>query len=298
MACFKPVHAHRLPDGRVVMVGSGKIFSLELPCGQCTGCRLRRSAVWAMRCVHESSLYPSNCFITLTYSPEFLPSDNGLHYEHFQNFIKRLRARKEFKGVTVRYFMAGEYGDKRGRPHFHAILFNVDFPDRKLYRLTHAGHHLDTSVLLSSIWPYGFASIGSVSFESAAYVARYCVQLKTGKKYENFYKWVDTETGEVHNRVPPFCRMSKYPPIGHGWLDKFYSDVYPRDGVLMSGVMVKPGRAYDKIYAKHFPEIFEAVKAKRILDIRANSRDNTYRRLQVKEAVALAKVSILKRGFY
>jgi len=48
-----------------------------VPCGQCIGCRLERSRQWAVRCVHESSLYDRNCFITLTYSDEYLPRDGS-----------------------------------------------------------------------------------------------------------------------------------------------------------------------------------------------------------------------------
>ena len=45
----------------------------------------------------------------------------------FQKFIKRLR-----KDYDIKYFACGEYGDKTLRPHFHAILFGVNFSDDKI----------------------------------------------------------------------------------------------------------------------------------------------------------------------
>ena len=106
-------------------------MEITIPCGQCIGCRLERSRQWAIRCVHEASLYQDNCFITLTYSPEHLPKDNSLHKEHFQLFMKRLR--KAF-GQKIRYFHCGEYGENFSRPHYHACLFNVDFKDKELLK--------------------------------------------------------------------------------------------------------------------------------------------------------------------
>ena len=64
----------------------------------------------------------NNCFITLTYKDDQLPENNSLDYTHWQKFIRSLKKRNN--GKTIRYFAVGEYGDQRGRPHFHALLFN------------------------------------------------------------------------------------------------------------------------------------------------------------------------------
>jgi len=105
---------------------------VELPCRQCIGCRLEYSRQWAIRCLHEASLYDENCYITLTYDDQKLPESydikNGLDLSHFQLFMKRLR--KKY-GAKIRFFHCGEYGEDRGRPHFHACIFNHDFQDKK-----------------------------------------------------------------------------------------------------------------------------------------------------------------------
>ena len=93
--------------------------------------------------------------------------------------------------------MCGEYGENRGRPHFHACLFNFDFPDKKVWRKTSQGHPVWRSPSLEALWPYGFSEIGSVTFQSAAYVARYIMKKATGRDAEQVYEWTDPLTGEV-----------------------------------------------------------------------------------------------------
>lgn len=192
MPCFKPLDAWRPIDSsskKLVFSYNAKHCGsvtpdLQVPCGRCVGCRLERSRQWAIRVVHEASLHERNCFITLTYSDLHLPDDRGLHYDHFQLFMKRLR--KKY-GDGIRFYMCGEYGDKLGRPHFHACLFNHDFDDKKLWQTTPSGSRLFRSSDLESLWPYGFSSIGDVTFESAAYVARYIMKKVGGDAADEHY---------------------------------------------------------------------------------------------------------------
>lgn len=196
MPCFKPLDAfiskHYHPDTgkRSILFGvPGNVMafdSVKLPCGQCVGCRLERSRQWALRCMHESKLHDRNCFITLTYDEAHLPPDRGLHYRDFQLFMKRLR--KRF-GDNIRFYMCGEYGEKVGRPHFHACLFGHDFDDKKLWSTTPAKSKLYRSESLEELWPNGFSSVGDVTFESAAYVARYITKKITGEAAESHYKF-------------------------------------------------------------------------------------------------------------
>jgi hypothetical protein len=122
--------AVRMVDGSVKFVSRNKKGvdgTLELPCGQCIGCRLERSRQWAMRCLHESSLYDRNAFVTLTYDDEHLPPGGSLNYPDFQRFMKRLRKNSK---SPIRFYMGGEYGESTLRPHFHVCLFGYDFPDK------------------------------------------------------------------------------------------------------------------------------------------------------------------------
>ena len=271
--------------------------SLELPCGQCIGCRLERSRQWAMRCLHEASLHERNAFITLTYDDSNLPPGGSLNYSDFQKFMKRLRKRI---GGNVRFYCGGEYGENTIRPHYHACLFGYDFPDKVYYKKTSSGEKIYTSKLLESLWPFGLSSVGDVTFESAAYIARYCVQKVTGQAATSHYR-VITDDGEIIDRVPEFNKMSLKPGIGSRWLEKYRSDVYPRDYVVINGVKTKPPKYYDVLFEREYPGVFSDLVARRELDMaQLRLRDpDEFRdaRLGVKEQVTLARSSMLKRSF-
>ncbi|WP_422851467.1 rolling circle replication-associated protein [Candidatus Ruthia endofausta] len=130
VACFHPLTAYCDYDSTVIHFNSPLPYetTLLLPCGQCIGCRLERSHQWAIRCIHEASLYPDNSFITLTYDNDNLPSNRSLDKRHFQLFMKPLR--KKYSHKKICFYHCGEYGDLHKRPHYHAILFNHHFEDR------------------------------------------------------------------------------------------------------------------------------------------------------------------------
>lgn len=297
MACFSPLSAWQLDSGEIVFAERGKVRrELTLPCGQCIGCRLERSRQWAVRCMHESQMHAHNSFITLTYDDEHLPRHGSLEYRHFQLFMKRLR--KLYSGV--RFYMCGEYGEQYGRPHYHACLFGVDFTDRDFYRRLPSGSDLYTSKILESLWPSGFSSVADVTFESAAYVARYCTKKVTGARAEEHYSRVVAETGEIVSITPEFNRMSnggrnRTGPIGKSWFDKYKTDVYPQDYVIVRGMKCKPPRAYDKLLESIDPWTFESIEFGREMKRLASLDDNTYDRLRVRENVTRARLSFKKR---
>lgn len=296
MACFKPLKAFQCFDKSIVFTEARKhdiVRSLELPCGQCVGCRLERSRQWAIRCMHEASLYKDNCFITLTYDEEHLPDDYSLHYDDFQRFMKRLR--KRYQGKTIRFYMAGEYGENFGRPHFHACIFNLDFEDKYLWQKTDSGSKIYRSKILEELWPFGYSSIGEVNFQSAAYVARYIMKKVTGDMAEQHYEEVNFNTGEIVNRKPEFNKMSLKPGIGYKWYQKYKDDVYPHDYVIVNGKKCKPPKFYDKKYADDYPYEFDQLQWEREKSAKAQIFDNTPERLLVKEEVLKAKLSRLKR---
>lgn len=297
MPCFHPLRAFKTAAGDVVFSELRRfdvIAQLSLPCGQCVGCRLERSRQWAVRCMHESSAHSQNAFITLTYDDAHLPPGGSLRYGDFQKFMKRLR--KVVGPQGVRFYMCGEYGDLEFRPHFHACLFGYDFPDKVMFKSTGSGSKIFTSAILERLWPFGLSSTADVTFESAAYVARYCMKKITGKGSSDFYRRVDPDSGEIFDLVPEFNKMSLKPGIGANWYSKFRSDVYPHDYVVVRGKECKPPKYYDKLYAKEFPEKFEDLQFIRELDGRFRFPDNTDERLAVKEAVAIAGLNQFKRS--
>lgn len=264
---------------------------MSVPCGQCVGCRLERSRQWAVRCEHEISLHEHNCFVTLTYDDNNLPVDESLSLPDIQKFNKRLR--KKF-GAGIKIFYAGEYGDINRRPHYHSILFNMNFPDRKPFKRLGSGFTIDQSAILSELWPFGFSSIGAATFESAAYVARYCLKKVTGEASAEHYKHV-TRYGELVDLVPEFAHMSK--GIGAEWLKRHCSDVYPADRVVSRGGRVgRPPRYYAKYFASVNPMMSDELKEQRALSGIAEAWNNTPQRLAVREQVKQAQLRHLRRS--
>lgn len=305
MTCYSPIKCYRSKE--LSATGKRKLVFLEkysngetqeIACGQCIGCRLERSRQWAVRISNEASLYEKNCFITLTYSPEHLPADGSLDVRHFQLFMKKLRFKYRNK---IRFFHCGEYGEKLGRPHYHACLLNFDFPDKRLIRTSDRGDQIYSSSSLDQIWGFGRTEIGSVTFESAAYVARYITKKVTGKLAASHYSCVDVETGEIIQLKPEYTTMSRRPGIGQPWLEKFSGDVFNHDYlVTRSGVKIPPPRYYNNRYEVMNPEHYKKIKMKReqndanVYGTDENKRrrlDNTEQRLQVRETVHKASVS-------
>jgi len=303
MPCFHPLEAYKNRLSEASRVGKAIEFNpsavqrskepydpIKLPCGQCVGCRLERSRQWAMRCVHEAQLYADNCFITLTFDDQSLharPNPWSVDVRDFQLFMKRLR--KRF-GAGIRFYHCGEYGEKNGRPHYHACLFNFDFPDKKLWKITKGGCRLYTSDALAELWPYGFSTIGDVTFESAAYVARYIMKKINGELAEEHY--VD-EDGVILN--PEYTTMSRRPGIGRGWLDKYFSDVYPHDHVVINGVKMKPPKYYDGVLKTERPYEFDEIKENRLTGMEKHADNNTPERLSVRENITKARLKLLVR---
>lgn len=297
MPCFRPLTAYKVAGGVSFSEGAESgfgAFPLRLPCGRCVGCRLERSRQWAVRCMHERQMHGLNCAITLTYSDDHLPGPS-LVYDDFQRFLKRLR--KRISPVKIRYFGCGEYGERRGRPHFHAILFGMDFLDKKPMKDTSAGSKQWSSALLEEVWGLGRCTVGECSFETAAYIARYCLDKVTGPMAEAHYRRVDEETGEITQLEPEFNFMSLKPGIGASWLDRFgATDVFPFDRVVSRGHEAKPPRYYDKRLSQVDPERWKEVRYTREERAFEFLKDSTPDRLAVRETVATANVKRFARG--
>jgi len=296
VSCFHPLDAwSRLKKSGKREIWFPKLHNYEsgdqritLPCGRCIGCRLDRSRDWALRCVKEAQLHEENCFVTLTYRDEDLPHDGSLVKPHWQKFVRKLR--KRISPRKVRYFHAGEYSEL-GRPHYHALLFGYDFKDRVIFKRAKEGN-LYTSETLDDIWGKGFTSVGDVTFESAAYVARYCLKKVYGEKsdehYERVYEW-----GTVFIE-PEYSTMSRRPGIAKQWYDEFKDDAYPSDYITSDGRKMRPPRYFDEMLTLEKPEVMKEIKEKRIRSIK--HKDNTPERLRDREIVKNAQLLQLKRS--
>lgn len=323
VACYGPLDAHQAYPGAPLSFGAPVAGGrdLQVACGQCLGCRLERSREWAIRCLHENQMHDESCFITLTYDDTSLPVDRSLHYPDFQLFMKRLRAhyseRQRITGGStdkelrhsgtsgpdanercpakrIRFFMCGEYGELTARPHYHACLFGVRFNDLEIIKRLSSGHNLYKSGILSSLWPHGHSSVGEVSFDSAAYVARYIVKKITGARAAEHYKYISPE-GEVFVRKPEFTHMSLKPGIGAEWYKKFGCEVYPRDEVVIGGKKMVPPKYYDNLLEKDDWDTYEWLQFERYKKGLRLVDDATPERLRARETVARAALAFKRR---
>lgn len=290
LTCFSPLKGYRgaVPNdnGRHPVVFSSGDGTpdrkVNIPCGQCVGCRLERSRQWAMRCVHEASLYENNCFLTLTYNDEHCPI--SLNRVDLQKFLKRLR--RKYSNKRIRFYGCGEYGEENERPHYHVCLFNHRFDDAVLYSYRDSVR-LYISESLMRLWPFGFSTIGDLTFESAAYTARYIMKKVTGQKACDRYDVIDWSTGEIIERMPEFNCMSLKPGIGYDWFKKFKSDCYPSNEVVLRGRKMRPPKFYDKKLQEE--EAFK-YKLERINGALRYAHNNTPERLRVRERVASSRM--------
>lgn len=314
MPCYRPLHGYRSREltekgkRKIVFNPSDGYLDMEItiPCGQCIGCRLEKSRQWAIRCVYEAQMYDSNCFITLTYDNEHLPKDHSLKLEHFQKFFKLLR--KRFKGEKsifdesrgkhirpIRYFHCGEYGDEYSRPHYHACVFNFDFPDKELWKTTN-GVNLYTSEICNSIWKKGYCVIGDVTFDSAAYVARYIT--KKLNNDDEAYTRINFIDGEIFPVKPEYATMSRNGGIGKEWFKRFKDDVYPHDYVVVNGKKMKPPKFFDKLLEEvdHF-EYHRVKDARKDVSEDFIKENETYRLLAREKFKKLQLNQTLPRRF-
>lgn len=349
MACFNPLLGYyareRSANGKRRIVFERNLGFADrpvaVPCGQCIGCRLEHSRQWAVRCMHEASLFERNCFITLTYNNFYLPfvgapvasvegvspyaavSERARHFypvlgpegpnkgfvfdRYFGNrvfpstllrvdtqlFMKRLR--KKY-GKNIRVYGCGEYGEKYGRPHYHFCLFNHDFADKVVTKEQDNGYLLFESASLNDLWAFGSHTIGELTFDSAAYCARYVTKKLTGEDASGRYCSVEASTGEIFSAEKEFPVMSRRPGLGARWIDKFEGDVYPSDFVVVNGAKARPARYYDNRYELSHEDVMQRVRKRRVRVARKYTDNNTPERLRIRALVAKAKLKLKSRN--
>jgi len=280
--CLSPRTVGFKSDGKTISFSpkhySKEYATFQIPCSKCRACRLEYARQTAIRCVHEASLYEKNVFLTLTYSEENLSSDK-LQYAHFQKFVKDLRtyryeqlldqmfprviraeqrrlwrelpkSRRDdlYETIRISVFCAGEYGDRKKRPHWHALIFNYRPSDGVHKYTSENGDKVESSQFLSQLWPHGIIEYGTVSYDSASYCARYALKkLYHGKDGEHEYN--------------PISRRSSANAIGKRWIEKNWQDVF-NEGKLVfkKGDQYKTcgiPRYYEKWLKKYQPDAWK-----------------------------------------
>ena len=228
-------------------------------------------------------MHEENSYLTLSYDEINIPEHDSLLKSDFQKFIRSLRQATKQK---IRYFMCGEYGDKTSRPHYHAILFGYDFPDKELWQIRDKTKRVYRSKELEHHWTYGNSEIGSVNFATCGYVARYIIKKQNGARAKAHYG----------KRLPEYTQMSLRPGIGKSWYLKYKADIFPDDTVIHNGRKYPAPKYYRALLAKEDPVLYEKLRALRI-EKAQNNPDNTEDRLAVREKCKLKQAERLERNY-
>lgn len=296
MPCTSPIRAHQPQVGAPLKFYKKTdpqywvepYNGLAVPCNQCQDCRIRRLSDWGLRMMHHASTHERNCFLTLTYDDAHLPEHGTLYKPHLQQFFKRLRY---YHGGRLSYYACGEYGETTQRAHYHVCLFGHDFDDKVAFRKI-GEHQLYLSDQLTKIWGHGNTSVGSLTYESAAYTASYVMKKMLGKGCPRYVR-LDTETGELIPLVQPFAVMSLRPAIASAWLHTYHADIYghDKDTIRRNGKELKPARYYDKIYDTINPAHMSKIKQLRV----DNHEPLTVQQLRARASITRARMKQKQR---
>lgn len=253
---------------------NSKFGLIKVPCNHCYACSLTYSAEKATLMMLETQKSDQNYFITLTYDEEHLPIAEEQHYtepltgekidipnqgdfeptlvpEDMKTFINTLKRHYNRKGINdIKYMYCGEYGETTDRPHYHLILCNCPLETEEFYSpkqdtdLNMHYHHK----YLDKIWGKGLIDIAEVTFNSCAYVARYCAK----KRKENYDKLDLLKRG----KYPEFIRTSVN--LGKDYYEENKENIYETDELIMKTLngnvaTVKPPKKFDEWYQKEKP---------------------------------------------
>lgn len=266
MQCIRPIKASFNNEGDLVFntrLASKELVPFAFPCRKCLPCRLNIAREKAIRCWHESKMYEENIFLTLTYDEEHLESPK-LIYKHWQKFIQDLRdfeSKDLPERKTIPYIVTGEYGEENKRPHWHAILFNYQPSDAKHERDTENGEKVYSSRIITNIWNNGKSEFGSVTLDSAGYVARYAAKkLVHGKDQD-------------HDFHPIHRTSSKY-AIGKSWIEKNYRHTFSNGFIVLpNGSQCKIPRYYEDWFKKEHPAKWREYATNLKLDLQKQAEE-------------------------
>lgn len=215
-------------------------------------------------------------FVTATYSNEHLPDNYSLNKRHHQLFMKRLRERFD---TNIRFVMCGEYGKQTLRPHYHYILFGLNFSDLSVYRRSLKGHIIYTSEILTGLWKLGHVSIAPFSRQTGSYLAGYITKaFKSSDEEANavYFTRIHPLTGEEVRVMPEFLLASRKPGIGLPWFEKYGQHLPYDDFIIVDGAK----RPVPPYFLKKLPEeLVQSMKQRRKTFAATKAADNTESRL-------------------
>lgn len=266
---------------------SAHVKTNVIPCGHCIECKQQRASDWSVRVFYESKKYIHNCFLTLTFDDRKIDpgreQNRVLYKKDIQLFIKRLRqylVRHVDKNLKIKYFLAGEYGSRTHRPHYHICLLGYGFENCHLYKVnkSKSGYDMFTCPELESLWKYGFCYIQKLTAETCSYAAGYCLKKLSPKaqmfedamilkeqenrrEYENYiYKNVkDKKKVEIlcKDYTPQyqrtFCTMSRRPGLGLLTFLKSCKEILNRGFINIGKVKKRIPRYFRQKLEKLFP---------------------------------------------
>lgn len=307
MQCIRPIKAGFDRAGDITYRNSNiskELASFAFPCRKCLACRLNIAREKAIRCIHEAKTHEHNIFLTLTYNDDHV-GDGRLNYLDFQLFMKRLRKhviknihdKENQKLLNISFMVTGEYGDKTKRPHWHAIIFNYRPKDQKHKYTSHSNEQVFTSQELTDLWGKGNVEYGSVTMESAGYVARYSAKkLSHGKDNE-------------HNFHPIHKTSSKH-AIGKKFVEKYYKDMFSKGYIVLpNGEQAAIPRYYQdwlrKTHTQEYLNYYANIKTEQSKTAQENAQiDNDMYLINCMEATggqalkrSQVKMTILKQKF-
>lgn len=206
---------------------------IPVPCKTCSLCRSNRLNDYIGRCLCELATSDWAKAVTLTYrpGPDGGPRDDlaevVFNPQHVRQFIMNLRN----SGLKIRYLITGELGEKKGRVHYHAILFgkgplprvSIKKKQQRYSPLWEEGRtHVDA-------WPHGHVFVDSkVDQKSIRYVCKYILK-----------DWDKTET---------WFTCSKKPSLGTEWFERKADRAVADDVMPRSFEYAPPGGTPGKNY--------------------------------------------------
>lgn len=283
MRCINPRPAGFDRDGNITSSERKhhpELLGWMLPCRKCLPCRLNTAREKALRAWHHSQLFDNNIFLTLTYDDEHLESPR-LIYPHFQTFMKDLRNHLgNDPNHRISCMVTGEYGDKKQRPHWHALIFNYEPSDPKHKYTSELGHRVFNSATLRELWPRGESEFGALTIDSANYVARYAA-----KKL--------THGNDQDHDFHPIHKTSSKNAIGKPWIEQHWKQTFDLGYCyLPNGQKTSIPRYYvDWLKKNHFMEYVRYVTGVREKIIQQSIEQNR------KEEIHYLSQSLNVQGF-